>query len=160
MSRDRVCLASAPYAARHLYSSTGQIESSGKQEKLFTRLVSLKRCVSGINESAVEISKYSMARLSVLQSAMLQIGQVGYIARYLIKSMAGEIIEQVGETRGCKNDSGAGKAALASNLPRRPNEVTSVTVRMTLKVVLMLRLSLPEWACWRNLRDYLARPDA
>jgi uncharacterized protein YcbX len=39
-----------------------------------------------------------MARLCILQSAMLQIGQVAYITRYLTKSIAGEIIEQVNLT--------------------------------------------------------------
>jgi uncharacterized protein YcbX len=74
------------------------IDSSGKQEKMFTRLVSLKGMRFWDKGILLSCSAYSMVRLCILQSAMLEIGQVAYIARYLVKSMAGEIVEQANLT--------------------------------------------------------------
>src|SRR5882757_7246984 len=45
-------------------------------------------------------------------------------------------------------------------LPVRPNEMTGVAVWITLQVILVLGLGLPERSGWCHLGDDLARPEA
>src|SRR5437016_4645187 len=48
----------------------------------------------------------------------------------------------------------------ARELPPRPREVAGVATRISLQIVLVLRLGLPEGAGGRDLGDDLARPQA
>ncbi len=51
-----------------------------------------------------------------------------------------------------------GGVAAARQLPARTDEVAGVAIRKPLKIVLMLRLRLPEVARRRKFRDDLAWP--